>query len=358
MKRILVSNTSISDQKIGSWTQRITLFYQKNPDFIDFFLCPNLPSESKFIYCSKKKRVPFLSKWFTYFESPYYRSSEFIRAFEKLGIPDQQAQVIVMDDIILLAGFAALKMQGKKFQLIYSFHGHAFKTTGDWIHEVDKVLFLTQLGYKKTKNIHQEFTPEVSIVGNGVDSKRYFPLNPSAKKDIRSKLGYSSEDILITWLSNDRPKKGLKLFLKLIPFILAKFPQVKFQIIGNLSAKVDFGTHVKFLGKLPNQELPTYLQASDVYCFTSLWDEGFGLSLVEAAKCGNVIVASTNGGIPEVLENHPASFFVESPNILEEWLSNISAAIRYVGNYTPDEQFLREFHPVENWEEKFKKALQ
>lgn len=357
MIRIIVSSTEISDKKIGSWTQRISTFSFKYPDFFNFYLGPTL-GDQRFIFCRKRSIISVLSKFFPFFLSPLYRTGNYLAAFRNLYNPSQNIQVLVMDDVMLLAGFAMLKEKGFQFQLIYSFHGHSFKTGGKWINQVNKVLFLSKLGYLATKEGYEEFTPEVVIVGNGVDSSKYFPLSAEEKLLRKTQKGYTQDDILITWLSNDRPKKGLNLFLSLIPLLLLKFPNLKFQIIGTDSKYPIEDPRVIFIGRLPNNQLPDYLQISDIYCFTSLWREGFGLSLAEAAKCGNVIVASKIGGIPEVIEDFSPSFLVELPNILDCWESQIGKAINYLKSYQPDSEALNDFHSIENWEHRFLKALE
>lgn len=357
MIRIIVSNTEISEVKIGSWTQRVTTFASNFPDFFSYFLGPTLQKDNKFIFCKKRPLIPILSRFIPLLSNPLFRTGDFISAFKKIYNPSHRIQVLVMDDIMLLAGFAKLKEKGFIFQLVFSFHGHSFKTGGKWINQVDKVLFLTRLGYLSTKNGYDEFTPEVSIIGNGVDSKNYFPLSLEEKTIKRTQKGYSLDEVVITWLSNDRPKKGLSLFLKLIPRLLYKYPKLRFQIIGSDFDYSFDDKRVSFIGRLPNKELPEFLQISDIYCFTSLWKEGFGLSLAEAAKCGNVVVASQNGGIPEVIEGLPSAFLVALPNILESWEFQIETAICYLKSYQPDFEKLNEFHSLERWENRFLKAL-
>lgn len=356
MIRVLVSSTEISVNKIGSWTQRITAFTSKYPGFFDFYLGPMKKADSKYIFC-KKRSINRFSKVVRFFANPLHRTSSYLTAFKRIYDPSKTIQVLVMDDIMLLAGFALLKDKGFQFQLIYSFHGHAFRTTGTWMNQVDKVLFLTELGYLQTKNLHQEFTPEVFILGNGVDSQRYFPLSQDEKRKTKISRGYIGGETILTWLSNDRPKKGLKLFFKLLPRLLHKYPNLRIQIIGNEVRIPTEDSRVISVGRIPNSELPSYLQISDLYCFTSLWEEGFGLTLVEAAKCGNLVVASRNGGIPEVVKDTVFSFLVDSPNILRSWENQIESAMKFLDIYNPDVQALAEYHCLSNWEQKFLQVL-
>jgi glycosyltransferase involved in cell wall biosynthesis len=111
------------------------------------------------------------------------------------------------------------------------------------------------------------------------------------------------------------------------------------------------------LGKIPNSELPYFLQIGDFYAFTSLWKEGFGLSLAEAAKCGNRILAANSGGIPEVIANLPGALLVEHPNILEEWEEALEIAWNERDDFFPDKELLYGFQSLENWEKRYLKAL-
>jgi len=58
---------------------------------------------------------------------------------------------------------------------------------------------------------------------------------------------------------------------------------------------------VKFLGFIPEEDLPLLYSGAALFVFPSVY-EGFGLPLVEAMACGVAIVASNTSSIPEVVE--------------------------------------------------------
>ena len=58
--------------------------------------------------------------------------------------------------------------------------------------------------------------------------------------------------------------------------------------------------NLKYLGTTP-----VYQQAS-VLCTPSLYQEGYGRVVMEAAACGLPIIASNLGGLPEALDNSVA----------------------------------------------------
>lgn len=59
---------------------------------------------------------------------------------------------------------------------------------------------------------------------------------------------------------------------------------------------------VKFLGYVPEEDLPMLYSGARVFAFPSLY-EGFGIPLIEAMACGAPVVASNVSSIPEVVRD-------------------------------------------------------
>ena len=60
------------------------------------------------------------------------------------------------------------------------------------------------------------------------------------------------------------------------------------------------GDEIRFLGIVPEEDLPVLYSGSSVFVFPSLY-EGFGLPLVEAMACGVPVIASNTSSVPEVV---------------------------------------------------------
>jgi glycosyltransferase involved in cell wall biosynthesis len=58
---------------------------------------------------------------------------------------------------------------------------------------------------------------------------------------------------------------------------------------------------VRFSGHIPEEELPLYYQAADLFVLPTLAHEGFGLVTVEALACGTPVLATPVGASPEIL---------------------------------------------------------
>jgi glycosyltransferase involved in cell wall biosynthesis len=73
-----------------------------------------------------------------------------------------------------------------------------------------------------------------------------------------------------------------------------------------------FARDIRFLGFVPDAELPRLYQAADVFVYPSLF-EGFGLPPVEAMACGCPVISSSRGSLSEVVQE--AALLIDPENI-------------------------------------------
>lgn len=67
---------------------------------------------------------------------------------------------------------------------------------------------------------------------------------------------------------------------------------------------------VTFAGHRPASELHTFYQRADVFVFPSVWQEPFGMPVIEAMATGVPVVATRSGGIPEVMTDGETGLLV------------------------------------------------
>ena len=123
---------------------------------------------------------------------------------------------------------------------------------------------------------------------------------------------------IFIWCSQDRPKKGLSLILDAWNVLYKQHKNIEFWIVG--TEKKQHTDSIKYFGRVPNAELAKYYQVSDVYLFSTLCQEGFGMSLIEAKHSGCYCIASALGGVPEVLGYGKYGKLIENPNFVSEWI--------------------------------------
>jgi glycosyltransferase involved in cell wall biosynthesis len=140
---------------------------------------------------------------------------------------------------------------------------------------------------------------DIQVIPNGIDTDQFSP--PERRNP-------NSNTRLIT-VARLLERKGIHTILEACanPTVLP----IELQIIGTgpyegelreLVDNLGLGDRVKFLGYVPNEELPRYYRRSDIFVLPSA-TESFGLVFAEAMSCGLPIVASNVGGIPETVRD-------------------------------------------------------
>lgn len=95
--------------------------------------------------------------------------------------------------------------------------------------------------------------------------------------------------------------------------------------LKNLSSGLE--DQIKFLGKVPYEDLPAYYGLADIFVHPAVWQEPFGMILTEAMGCGLPVVSTRAGGIPEIVLDGETGLLAEpgDPNGLAEALLELLA---------------------------------
>lgn len=148
----------------------------------------------------------------------------------------------------------------------------------------------------------------VTCIATGVDLARF---NPGVKGTLRGELGVGPEVALVGMISVLRSWKGHATFLDAAARLLgaAKRP-VRFVIAGDGPARAEWEEkiaqepwkdHVTLLGH--RADVPNLLASLDVLVLPSYAHEGIPQIILQAQAMSRAVVATTIGGIPEVVEN-------------------------------------------------------
>lgn len=83
------------------------------------------------------------------------------------------------------------------------------------------------------------------------------------------------------------------------------------------------GKQIKYHGAMKREKiLPLYAQAKG-FIFPVLWEEAFGLTVIESMASGTPVVAFNRGSMPELIENGKTGFVVEDEEAMFEAMKNI-----------------------------------
>jgi len=126
---------------------------------------------------------------------------------------------------------------------------------------------------------------------------------------VRQKIGIPNGAILLGTVANLFPRKGYEVMLRALPAIVRAVPTVHYVIVGSddndyadrlrrVAHELKISDHVHIVGF--QDPVKPFLASLDLYVHPALM-EGFGIAVVEAMAMGKAVVATTTGGLPEVV---------------------------------------------------------
>lgn len=346
IKVILLSQVPLPFSKIGSWTTLYKNYLEKNHE-IDYIVCP-------------KPETLFQNVKYSFVKSTFWnriqnkifkkRKAEYLQALDKIIVPNENYIIQIIDNYGMvkpLKDYLSLKGISKNCYIQFFYHGflpYAQLNSGSNFYElINELVVLTHDSYKQYKKTINILPSHFSILYNGVDTNKFKRVSVLQKQELKQKFGFDNKKVFV-WCSQDRPKKGLHIVLEAWKKIYKSEKNIILIVIGcEFREDID---GVKFLGKIPNNDLPEYYQASDCYLFPTLWQEGFGLSLIEALHCGNHCIASAMGGVPEVLQYGKLGRLIENPHFVSEWVDAIND---FLNEKFEIPEFSSELYSSERW---------
>ena len=238
-------------------------------------------------------------------------------------------------------GYALKLSQRESKNLILHLHNDLLNTQSRFNDVIANSLtkVLTVSNYINARGCTICPTNKVQTVYNGIDTLRF---NKSDEDVSRKELGFSTADFVIAFSGRMNKDKGIAELINAM-LQLQDYPNVKLLALGsnffeNASEDNTFLRELKdtarqiedrivFTGFIPYSEVPAYLHAADVAVLPSMWDEPFGLTIVEAMAVGLPLITTRSGGIPEICEG--VATIVDRKNIV----NNLSSAILDLYNH-------------------------
>jgi glycosyltransferase involved in cell wall biosynthesis len=172
-------------------------------------------------------------------------------------------------------------------------------------------------------------------VPGGVGSKVLLPeKRRDERQRIRQKLGLKETDVLFLFAGAIRPEKGVDYLARAFAKLSNENPNACLAIAGGSKLWIEGGwldgkglqtteqqvlntlapaiarKRAFMLGIVPPVEIDAYYAASDVFVLPSMFQETFGLVLLEAFSAGLPVIAFRSGGIPELVENRTNGLIV------------------------------------------------
>ncbi|MBI2625988.1 MAG: glycosyltransferase family 4 protein [Candidatus Nealsonbacteria bacterium] len=283
-------------------------------------------------YSRRLKKIPKGIKHFLYFLGLLWLAKGtdviYTQNVTSAGLPALLAAKLLRKKLILkVVGDAAWEQKKNYLKGIQSYVARG----------ADKIIVPSQYVKRMVKGwgVSEE---KIEVIYNAVENSSLLNMT---KDEAKRKIGIEGDVILS--VGRPVPWKGFDDLRSIMPDLLKENPNFRLVIVGEEK-------------KVPHEQMPFYFKAADMFVLNSGY-EGLSHVILEAMSFGVPVIASREGGNPELIEDNFNGFLVEYKNkeqikqaILKLWRDK-ELQEKFIKN---SREKLEEF----SWENLVKKTLQ
>jgi glycosyltransferase involved in cell wall biosynthesis len=176
----------------------------------------------------------------------------------------------------------------------------------------------------------------IRVVPGAVEIPRFAVFD--SRVEARAKLGWPEDRRIFLAVRRLVSRMGLENLIAAMSPVCKRHPDILLYIAGrgrlreDLEARANaagLGEHVRFLGYVPEEDLPFVYAAADLNVVPTLALEGFGMVAVEALAAGTPSIVTPVGGLPETVSGLSSDliFAATSPDAIAEGLLRIAGDV-------------------------------
>ncbi len=179
----------------------------------------------------------------------------------------------------------------------------------------DKIIALTELEKNDLMKFGIAGEDKAVLIYQGLE----LDIPKADKNAIKISFNIDIDDYAVGMIGRLEPVKGPEYFIKAAIEVSREFKNVKFLLVGSLRLKLekqvkDSGLADKFIFTGWREDVPDILSMLDIMVLPSL-NEAVGIVLVQAQYLGVPVVATTVGGIPEVVKDNETGILVLASDV-------------------------------------------
>jgi glycosyltransferase involved in cell wall biosynthesis len=153
--------------------------------------------------------------------------------------------------------------------------------------------------------------------------------------------------------------KGVFQLLQAFKLVQESFPYVQLRVVGGaekleknssyekklMGFSKENNLNVEFIGQIPNENLASFYNESDLAIFPSICLESFGMVALEAMRCGLPVIASRRPGFEQLITHNVDGILVDNPEDIGLLAESIIGLIKNpnVANTLGKNAYLRSF---------------
>ena len=179
----------------------------------------------------------------------------------------------------------------------------------------DSIIVLSQFTKSRLTETYRISPGKISIVPGGVDLKKFKPAVD--KIELRRRLDLPEGKVILFTVRNLVQRMGLENLIETLSEIKKEAPDI-FMVIGGEGAlretlearskELKVKEFIKFTGFIPEDLLPDYYSAADIFILPTRELEGFGLVTIESMASGVAVLGTPVGGTKEILGKFDPTF--------------------------------------------------
>jgi len=216
---------------------------------------------------------------------------------------------------------------------------------------IESEKFLARDSTRVVASTHREQEFLCASFGAGADKTTVIPcgvnldlFHPIDKQEARAQTGLG-EGRIVLFIGRIEALKGLDRLIEAVPRL--EIPDLRLVITGgdeysrdelakleSLAAKLAVRDRVSFLPPMPQEQLPAYYSAADVFVLPSHY-ESFGMVALEALACGTPVVATPVGDLGRIIRRGVTGY-IAADNSPDELARKIGLALGRGGFASPE----------------------
>ena len=174
------------------------------------------------------------------------------------------------------------------------------------------------------KKVTRPYTSkDITLIPFGVDTQKFSPAQQAKNKDKnKNTFTIGTAKYLQKQYGQETLIRAFHQFLQTLPAQEQNHCQLHIAGSGpdqtyyqELVQELHLQDQVRFLGYIPNDQIPVFLNTLDIFANLSFY-ESFGVAILEASACEIPVIGTRVGGIPEVIVEGQTGFLVE-PNSVD-----------------------------------------
>ncbi len=198
--------------------------------------------------------------------------------------------------------------------------------------KVDHVICVSDYIRREALKHFPEYASRFSVAINAADTDVFKPYEDDAARALQGKLELDPGKRYLLYVGRLVPIKGVHVLIEAFSEVLRRHPDVRLLISGSSffqgAAKTEYerqlvelarpiASSIVFTGFLPHETLKYLYSAADIVVMPSVWQEPCALVMFEAMASGTLLVGTTVGGVPEVVNDGHNGLLVPAGDVAE-----------------------------------------